>query len=259
LALRRLRSEDLRFIEAKMPELVVDVWSDAIRTIHLHGFTRDGLIDQTFKSSGDRSLIKQTFRIPNFPISLEVASETTGVKHGQCYARVGLRLAGFFVCLLAAGYITDNNSINWPPYVHEPMGSGPGYLNRVDGTDPAAGSEVSHSVPTNAMWELLGIRLQLTTDATVANRRVHIIIDDGSVALLDIPVGLDQTANLTYWYYLFTNAPLLTAAVGRVVNAPIPPGLRLKEGWRIRTSTTNLQAGDNWAAPRFYVKEWVVT
>lgn len=131
-----------------------------------------------------------------------------------------------------------------------------GFVRSVLGTDPAAGAEVSETVPTNARWKLHSIIASLVTDGTVANRNVNWIIDDGTTTLYTSNDNTNHAATTTASHILSENQTRGT--IGTIYNSPMNPvGLVLFQGWRIRTSTTNLQAGDNWAAPQIFVEEWI--
>jgi hypothetical protein len=126
----------------------------------------------------------------------------------------------------------------------------------VAGTDPAAGAEISETVPAGKRWRVLGIQFTLVTNANVANREPVIVVDDGTNTLFQSPAGANHAASLT-WAYSASNVgqPVngTTATTVRQMNLP---ALLLPAGSRIRTSTTNIQAGDNYGAPRLLVQEF---
>ncbi len=122
------------------------------------------------------------------------------------------------------------------------------------GDDPAAGAEVSVTVPGRAVWQVHAITAVLVTDVSIANRVPHFIVDDGQRTMFEVASLAAHTASLTVRYSL---APGIAGdaqiAAGAVV-LPIPP-LVLLPGWRIRTATDAIVAGDNWGAPVLYVTE----
>jgi len=161
------------------------------------------------------------------------------------------------VLLLSAQYITDHKVIQWPPGFVESSVEGPGLLRSITGTDPAAGSEITETVPTNARWRLRGIRFELATSADVADRRVLLIIDDGASVFTAIVVEAIQTADLTRAYNFYSIAPRESVFTVGNIESPLPEDLMLLQGWRIRTSTVNLQAADDYGAPQRLVDEWI--
>ena len=91
--------------------------------------------------------------------------------------------------------------------------------------------------------------------AGAANRRVHIAIDDGTneVYLIQIAVNITDgvTAVCTYSGIGFHQTSQASAYGGMLPSEP----LELPEGWRIRTETSGLQAGDNYSAPQMFIQE----
>lgn len=132
---------------------------------------------------------------------------------------------------------------------------GPGTIRSITGTDPAAGAEISETVPADARWRLMGVGLTLVTDATAANREVRLVIDDGTTIIAEIPAGVTQVASETRRYSFGAGFPRGAGAQSLNVIAPLPPVV-LGAGYRVRTLTTNLQAGDNYGAPQLLVEEW---
>ena len=119
--------------------------------------------------------------------------------------------------------------------------------------DPAANTEIAVTVPAYATWRVMGATATLVTSAAVANRLVTLIVDDGANELFRVNAAVTQAASLTY-SYSFASAVSDTVVPGNVVKLP---QLIIKSGYRIRTLTTNLQAGDDWSAMRLLVEEWV--
>jgi hypothetical protein len=129
-----------------------------------------------------------------------------------------------------------------------------GILRVVTGTDPAAGAEIVETVPAGKIWRLLSIRFALVTDATVASRRTHVIIDDGTSELFRVSGSTDQTASSTARFSL---SPAFGTISNNASTNHFPmPSIHLEPGFRIQTSTSNIQAGDNYGAPIMYVEEW---
>lgn len=257
MSLKQLIPDPILFPEAKVPQLRIESWSNSARTLQLRGFTKDQLISHDHTTNADRSVASDDFDISDVPLMLQVSPSTGPVRRGECYVRITLLMAGFPVGRLITAYLTDGKTLTWPPGVHEGFTEGPGYLRALDGTNPAAASEISEAVPTNARWKLKGLRFQLVADANVADRRVFLIIDDGATPALHVFVSQTvQTAGLTRQYY-FAPYNYQPTAQGSEIYVPIVEEIILFQGFRIRTSTTNLQAGDDYAAPTLLVEEWI--
>lgn len=178
---------------------------------------------------------------------------------GQCYVRArvqsGEGAAAIPLHRVLAGYATDDFSPSFPYGIVEGPLEGAGMIRSVAGTNPAAGVEVSETVPTGARWRILSLTCQLVNDATVGNRQVFLIIDDGTTTLAIVGFLANQTANATD-LYSWSNWGASNALSALGINFPLP-AFPLMAGWRIRTSTGTFQAGDNWGAPALMVEEWL--
>jgi len=259
VSLQPLTPVDLRFLEAETPQIQIESWSNSARKLLIRGFTRDGTISFDHTTNTDRSRKAEGFDIPDLPIMVQVAPETAPVRRGECYIRLTLLMGGFAVGRLSAAYLTDSKTITWPPGVFEGFTEGPGLIRYLTGTDPAAGNEVSETVPTNARWRIKFLWFSLVTDATVTTRRVTLLIDDGSTIFFASRVAPGQAESLTrYYLYVPGYAIEETAFDANLrIREALPDPLILPQGYRIRTSTTNLQAGDNWGTPVLVVEEWI--
>lgn len=157
---------------------------------------------------------------------------------------------------LISDYSSPFHAAHWPG--GEQVGSveGTGLTRSITGTTPAAGAEISESVPTNAMWALKMGSFSLTTSATVANRTVRIVIDDGVNILFEAAATFLQVASTTVRYSFFQVAVYSSDGLG-FVNIPIPQDNQLFQAWRWRTVTAGLQVGDQYTAPQYNVEEWI--
>lgn len=157
---------------------------------------------------------------------------------------------------LLQGIVTAAQRLAWPGSPIDTTLESPGALRSIGGTDPAAGAEIAETVPTGARWRLQSLRAALVTDATAANREVAIVFDDGTNTYAEAHAGVNQAASLTRQYTAAIAGVRGAAATGTGILIAIP-SLILPAGHRIRTSVTNLQAGDNWGAPRLLIEEWL--
>ncbi len=216
------------------------------------------VVEQTLTTAADRTQQVTRLRIPSgYLVSAAVIATAQAPSRGQSWAVISIEstMPDGDVALmpLAQGYVTADL---WPGGKYGDSVEGPGILRSVAGTNPAAGVEVIETVPTNARWRLRALRATLVTDGTVVTRTVNFIIDDGANTLLNFPGVTTQAQTLTRAYNV-AEYGFQPAAVGTDIFFYIPFLVKLLQGWRIRTSTTNLQAGDNWGAPQMEVEEWI--
>jgi hypothetical protein len=67
-----------------------------------------------------------------------------------------------------------------------------------------------------------------------------------------------QAASLARDYNVASGFPVTAPTVNQFL-LPVPRPLLLREGYRFGTSTSNLQAGDDYSAPQYVVEEWLQT
>jgi len=247
---------DLKFAEGRYAELYHFSWGTAGKQYTISILTRDGMEDISYLSSSDRSQGWSVRRLSNLPMLVSIYPGQTPIRKGEVYVTVALRFGGTCLWPLLAGYIYDGHRLTWPPGFFEGMTEGPGLLRSITGTNPAAGAEISEAVPTNARWRIKSLIFTLVTDGTVANRLVKIVIDDGANALSKGSCGNYQTASQTYVYTGGAGLYPSSLLIG-YWNIVLPEMPILFQGWRIRTETDTIQAGDNYGAPQLLVEEWI--
>lgn len=234
-------------VEARLltpaPELSPQAWT-------LTGLTTDRAVNEFYIDLAE-----------GFLLTMQVRPRTGTPRRGQLYVQAGLGRgsSGAWnpMTILCQGYLTTTLNLAWPPAPIEPSERPPGQLRSIAGTDPAAGVEISETVPTNARWRLLAIRYALVTDSTVATRTSRIILDDGATIYHVAEFGATQAASATVNYGGAVHTAYKDSSIP-TNNIMIPlPDLWLFQGHRIRTITNNLQAGDNHGAPQLLVEELI--
>jgi hypothetical protein len=158
--------------------------------------------------------------------------------------------------LLWQDYLYSNTNNGWPGTIPKQITDGPGTLRSITGSTPAAGAEINEVVPASRRWNLLAFSATLVTSVAVANRAPAILIDDGVTQLFASAGLVTQAASLTLRWnaspFVVTGGVQTTLGEQMMTPTPFP----LKAGFRIRTSTTALQAADQWSAPQYLVQEW---
>lgn len=179
---------------------------------------------------------------------------------GRVYARVELVLGRtgdvLPIATLAQGYVTETTWLTWPFDMSRNSVEGRGAVRTYLGTDPAAGVEVSETVPTGARWRVIAFNATLTADATVANRTPAITIDDGTSIVWQAGYNGSIAASggaAVAWGH----GAGAFGSTGNGAISPLPTDMILAAGYRVRTSTSGLQAGDNWGQPKYLVEEWI--
>jgi hypothetical protein len=157
---------------------------------------------------------------------------------------------------LFSDYISSGHFASWPYGKNIFSQEGPGRMRSIVGTTPGVGTEISETVPANLRWSLQAFRVRIVTSAVAANRKPSFIIDDGVNTLFQSDSNLVTVAssngsatlcNVGYLNGIITNAACM---------APLPP-IMLGPGFRIRTTTSGIDVGDQYDSPKYLVQEWV--
>lgn len=204
----------------------------------------------------------QTFEFDlceGFLLDLTVSTPTANTRVGGCFVVCGLiRGTGTNAIpsrTLISNYVNSGNFIGWPEGPSQQSIQGAGLARSVQQANPAAGADVVITVPTGARWLIQSLSAQLVTSAAVANRTPHLVVDDGANTLFNSPASAAQAAGVTVVYSACGGVQAAFADGAAVL--PIPDVSSYLQGWRIRTLTTNLQAGDQWQNIWLNVIEWL--
>lgn len=160
-----------------------------------------------------------------------------------------------FYGTLCSGFAFSNHGPSWPVVHEEPCYPENSALSVVTGTDPAAGVEISEFMP--ALREITAITFSLVCDATVATRTVNLVLDDASGIFYRRLAEADLIATQTGTFVCAHNGYVGRASL-TVIQIDMPPKVTLALNQRFRTITTNLQAGDNFSAPVFHCRQWLM-
>lgn len=186
---------------------------------------------------------------------------TTGTPQvGQTWGRLHLVRGGSGATLLlqelAAGYLTDTQRLTWPGGRVTGSLDGAGALRSVTGTNPAAGSEPSETVPTNARWRVLVWSAVFVTDGLGSPARPALFFDDGTTVYFSVDAASTQGLSSSFRYVGVPGGTTVDSSVTtKILGLPVLPVLLA--GHRIRTVTADIDAGDDWGAPQMLVEEWI--
>ena len=139
------------------------------------------------------------------------------------------------------------------------MGVRNGVLKVAAGTNPAANTEVSETVPAEKYWKLLAISVSCVQGATQTPQPV-LQIDDGATVMYEMYGATGaQGASSTARYSWVVGGPQPAALVGTTPNIKAVAGLPdmiLPPGARIRTSTVGIGANTDYGAPQLTYIEY---
>ena len=248
--------EKLKWAKDKKLDLFIESYSNSARTVQVRGFSNVEQIIANHTTNSDRSLATSTVPISEMPIMLTVRTAETGVKRGACYVKISLRAEGTIIALLFAGYVTDAGAPAYPNGKIESSTEGRGLIRLIVGTNPAAGEEISETVPAGVRWRLISLRAILATNATVANRTPRLQLVDGAHPFFTSGVSATVTASTTSVFSFAVVGQEDTTSPSAAVQC-IPDNLILLPDQKITTVTGAMEEGDNWDVPVLLVEEWI--
>jgi len=140
-----------------------------------------------------------------------------------------------------------------------PMDSGKGEVRADTGSDPAAGAEINgETVPTNARRVTQFFQYVLVNDATSVNRFTSLLIKDpGGTAIMTKKSAVPSTASQSTTQLWAVGLGQDAAGITDSNLFMSLPAIELSEGFEFETSTTGIQAGDNYGAPEWTSLEWL--
>lgn len=207
----------------------------------------------------------QVFALPageGFVLAAVIQAFTTNnLRRGQCYVdmlfiRGSITGSGQYTQSLLAGYPTAQTPLFYPFGKVGDSFADRGNMRSIVGTTPASGAEISETVPAGAVWRLSLFSFSITTTAAAGSRNPVLVIDDGVNILATLPPNFSPPASTT-WNYSY-GAGLPSFDVGQPGSIePLPVDLYLPAGFRIRTVTGTLVAGDQYTSPKYLVEEWI--
>lgn len=237
-------------------DLLVESYCNTALTVQIRGYTENELIIHDHTPNSDRSLASSVIGITGSPLYITARSSLVGTKRGQCYVRVSLRIEGVIVATLFAGYVDDTTGVAFPNGKIEDSKSGIGHIRSITGTDPAAGVNISETVPTGALWKLKSLRFTLATDATVANRATILTITDGATELWRCFGNASIPASTTI-VTIYSDIGTRDTGLSSCNQTLLPRDFLLPQGYVIATAISSFQAGDNLSALQLFVEEFM--
>jgi hypothetical protein len=174
-----------------------------------------------------------------------------GTSHpGSAWARLGF-VAGSGLgqqplIVLAQGQVSTRSGPSWPSVQALQPTAAAGAPSGFIEADPIVGAEINTGGKNFTIQKVQAIGFRLVTSATVATRIVVVNITQPSGGVLGLINSSSQTATLTrdYVYFQLETSGGLS---GTQIRANLPP-IGCQNGFAISTTTTALQAGDQFSA-----------
>jgi hypothetical protein len=156
---------------------------------------------------------------------------------------------------LVAGYLSTLRALSYPETPPARPTDGRGAIVSITGASPAAGADSVEVVPAGRLWRLMSWRGLFIASATVASRSVTFQIDDGSNNLTREGQNNAITAGQGGQFFVYST-PFNGSDTGLNFFLWNDSAIILGPGFRLKTVTQNIQAGDQWSAIQYLVEEW---
>lgn len=178
---------------------------------------------------------------------------STATKRGQLYVQLFLNDGTANKVCLACNYVYTGKDLSLGEFIEPGPGGGEGSIRSITGTNPALGSNVSETVPTNVLWRLISLftsNVQVTTSPNIGWR-----ITDGTNVVYDTN-RLAQTAGQTEVHNFSEVQQQAQDGTANEQSFPLPAHFYLPEAYIIQT--VGADAGTDFAAPQYVVEEWLI-
>jgi hypothetical protein len=250
-----LRAEDQVRLSTFSTSAGLTVTLNAI-VLDLAGTTRTFQMSVTTDATGNRVSTRQRwgegYLLYCYP-TLSGGTPAAGVVQVTVELLQGDQSTGPILYQLLNGTLTANGLIPFADVVNSVTVSGSVTATPPQPTivttalaNPGAGADWTTTVTAAQVWELQSIRATLVASAAAANRQARFTIDDGTNILFRTESTLVVTANGNFSFNAFNGAAIFTPADATNYQMPLPRIL-LGAGYRISSSTLNIQAGDQWS------------
>jgi hypothetical protein len=253
-----LNRDQLNFKDGATYALAIRFRSILTDDIKITGITREGPFTFRIAPAGGGGIETKTFKIPDIPIFLSVSANDSNTYKNGVYIDIGLQVNGDVMLDLLSGYTYANKRISWPAATFETGMPPPvGRIYARSTNDPAAGNEISYNMPDNFNYHFKSFEVTLVTDATVANRVVHLRVTNSNGGGYEFISSVSQAASLTRTYHF---QPIGGAGVYSDDNdiiVPIPNDIWGRYITTIATVTTGLVAGDNFGVMTMWTEEFL--
>lgn len=124
-------------------------------------------------------------------------------------------------------------------------------------TNPGAGVEFTVMLPVRVRWRVFMIYARFLPDANVITRSVRLVVGKGSVVYGRLNTTRNPVAsiNVNFTWYMAGHAYIPSG--GNEGAGALPEKLLMNNMMTIKSSTTNLQVGDEWKDVTVMAEEWM--
>ena len=238
--------EMLKFGNKAEIEIRLTTQCDAAVKVTLAGLTREGVFSFNQTTTNNSIIKRDNFRVSDLPIAISVTDPDGVLAQGQCFARCALLINGNVIHELVSGWVYTQKALSWPGGTNADLRPGGGLITTETSADPAAGAELTITVPSGEIWQVLGCQAQLVADATSISRLPHFEFTNSVGLMLSAFPSDSQSASETRNYSVVAQPATLDNNSGTHTTVYIPENIWLEPTSTVTTATLNIHAGDNW-------------
>ena len=236
--------------------LRITVAGDNTDPLQIRGFTRNSVINQVIRPVSDGSNVSVRIGIDDIPIMVGIFDTDDLQISGSCWASITLEIDNVRVAELCSGFVSREKSISWPATNSKDPVPNRGLITTIASADPAAAANISITVPAGQLWLIHFGMVDLTTDGTGANRRVHFRFRNSDGVAIETFSSVDQTASQVRRYALAKYGAIQDEFNDEDYLINIPADLWIDALGTITTEVKNFQAGDDFGVMRFVVEQF---
>lgn len=222
------------------------------------GATREGIFKYTVAPTADTSTHQLKFNIPDLPIWISVVDKLGQIVRGELYVNVALEINDDKIHVLTAGYVYSTQALSWPASNIETPEIIKGGILGKNSANPAAGAQITQSVPAGESWRIISCRFSLTTAVAVANRRVHLVFEIAGSPAFECIAAIDQIAGQTKTYTAMACGSSAPVSDDNDIIIPIPENIIIPADDIFYTQTTDMQAGDDFGIMKTVYERYAV-
>lgn len=195
-------------------------------------------------------------------LNVRIGLVEEGVAPDLIFARLqlenGLGDAAIVIATLLQGFVSSSTDLAWPGSPIESPRSREGFITNAGWSVNNLTGVASQIVTSRMKWRLLGGRVDLTTNATVANRTVlsQLLTSGGSPVFSGV-APVEQPQSVLRAYSLMAGLGPTQINVAGAYHLPWPAGLTIPEAFEMRVVVGNFQAGDVLTGHALMVQEFM--
>lgn len=228
--------------------LRISAAADIAGVVLLRALTRNGISSIPILTTVDGKINANVVRIDDFPIMASAVDTADAFKPNQCWANISLEISNAETISLASGFVYVDKGITWPNASLTDAVPGRGFITEIASANPAAGAELTLTVPDGELWHVKAISTHFTTDANVADRVPHFVFTGPGGLLIHTWAAAVFAASEAAFISCAQWGNISGVSNMDDFRIEMPSDIWLPPASTITSVTQNLQVGDDYTA-----------